>query len=94
MLLLPFYTTAYGQHAYRFNSELRTRDVYLFRGVGFEPTEMPPQFRLTIPSEYYIVMYSRAQIYCPRLNNSIPMLPSQFTDFRDVARLENKMLRC
>jgi hypothetical protein len=55
---------------------------------------MPPQFRLTIPSEYYIVMYSRAQIYCPRLNNSIPMLPSQFTDFRDVARLENKMLRC
>lgn len=37
---------AYEQHAYHFNESesMQTNKVYLFRSVGFEMREMPPQF--------------------------------------------------
>jgi hypothetical protein len=38
---------AYRQQENRFN-ELRIGKVYLTRGMGFQPTDMPPQFGLAI----------------------------------------------
>ncbi|KAM0836416.1 hypothetical protein ACQ4PT_062357 [Festuca glaucescens] len=83
---------AYGQQAYRFNSELRIGEVYVIRGVGFQMAELPPQSGLSIPTDYYVVMHSRTQIHYPEPNVSIPRLPSQFMEFHDAARLRNKQL--
>jgi hypothetical protein len=83
---------AYGQHANRFKNELRIGEVYLIRGLGFQPADMPPQLGLAIPSDYYIIMHSRTQIRPAGPSISIPCLPSRFMDFIHIAGLRNKML--
>uniref|UniRef100_A0ACD5U0P9 Uncharacterized protein n=1 Tax=Avena sativa TaxID=4498 RepID=A0ACD5U0P9_AVESA len=83
---------AYGQQAIRFNRELRVGEVYFFKYVGFEPTDMPSTFPLAIPTEYYVIMHARTEIHHAGANVSIPTLPSRFMDFIDTYRLRNRML--
>jgi hypothetical protein len=83
---------AYGQQAYRFNSEMRVGEIYLLRGIGFNTADMPPPFRLAIPNDYYVVIHSRTQVHIAGPNITIPKLPSRFMDFDIIARLGNKML--
>jgi hypothetical protein len=83
---------AFGQQAYRFNSEMRVGEIYLFRGIGFNTADMPLPFRLAIPNDYYVVFHSRTQVHIAGPNITIPKLPSKFMDFDIIARLGNKML--
>uniref|UniRef100_A0ACD5TF58 Uncharacterized protein n=1 Tax=Avena sativa TaxID=4498 RepID=A0ACD5TF58_AVESA len=83
---------AYGQQAYRLANELQISEVYLIRGLGFQTADMPPQFGLAISTNFYVVMHSWTQVHLAGPNISIPVLPSQFMDFDDAARLRDKML--
>lgn len=86
---------AYGQTAYRCNNDLRTGQVYVFKYVGFQPTDMPTYMRpasgLTIPNEYYLVMHNRTEFRAAEQSVYIPTLPSTFLSFNVVATLRNRM---
>ena len=79
-----------GQHASRFNNELRIGQVYLFRGLGFQTTEGLADRLLN--NDYYIIFHSHTQIYLAGPTISIPRLPDRFMAFSVAANLTNRQI--
>ena len=81
---------AYGQTAYCCNNDLHTGQVYVFKYVGFQPTDMPtymgPTSRLTMPNKYYLGMHNHTKFQAAEPSVHTPTLPSTFLSFIDVLR--------